>query len=438
MNQIPFKFWKAVVFPIISRFLMGEDVILSDKNLKKIKEELEKFSDISRDIDIQNPLTWPRALSSLIEKKLENAGVRKYESVNEYSQEEYGLDVEFIASTDNTAISPIIEEITENGLKYYPDKVKEIKLKEDSSQKFTEIASGLFSTNSHSRTYFMCSMGCELREYLEVNQTLFWEDSSCKLFDSGGSGRSSTSISNMNIGSQKYYGYLSSKKDKIRRMFDKKGKWTLLLQGKPGVGKTTYCYEIANQLSDRVLVISANYFSNMSYSNWQFIEEHVAPEVVVFNDIDRLDFLENKLSILEERTLGSVELILMTTNNVSSMDEAVKRPGRVDHIIEMEVPCREVRDYVLNKFAEDIGLGEIPEEHREKLDKVQVEGSPAHIKEILNRAKYWGWDDEDLWEIHNLSEDGSPKGDIDGKKDIQEIPDEGSSDLSKIKTIMSN
>lgn len=396
-----FPAWKAVVFPVVSRMLMNEEVPISDERLKKISDELDEFSEFSENLDISNPLTWGGGLSYLLDRKINNHKKDQYDSIADHFKIKYNKSTRYHAVTDRDIFYAINENIVENALKYYSEKVNKVKIREQSDADTVEIANGLIGHRATAGYHYYIAEGYNFSEYSEILQILFWSDSNCKLL---GYGNNSSNITNIDLSEQKYYGPLHSKKEKIKKMYDREGKWTLLLQGKPGVGKTTFCYELAADLSDRILILSPEYFENVSSNSWSVIQECISPDIVIFNDIDRLNFLENKLSLLEDRSSENINLIFMTTNHVENMDEAVKRPGRVDHIIEMETPRREVREFILGKFAEEVGIDQIPDKYIDNLDEIQRKGSPAHVKEVLNRAKYWGWDDPEIWDIHNIEE----------------------------------
>jgi hypothetical protein len=171
---------------------------------------------------------------------------------------------------------------------------------------------------------------------------------------------------------------------------------TILLQGRPGCGKSTFCRYAAEYLSERTIAVSSEDFSSLKYSQWQSVEGLLQPDCIIIDDVDRIhsSTLENKLQFLEEDR-ASIPFVFFTTNDVGELPTAMKRPGRIDRIIEVEPPGRDERRKLIESFAERVGV-EVPSDRLEMLDSVLAEYSHAHLQEVLRRAKIYGWDSDEL------------------------------------------
>ncbi|MFB6263102.1 MAG: AAA family ATPase [Bradymonadaceae bacterium] len=166
---------------------------------------------------------------------------------------------------------------------------------------------------------------------------------------------------------------------------------SVLLKGPPGTGKSTLCLHAVRRLSDRTLIFTSNSFEAISENDWQSMLTCLEPEAVIVDDVDRCGHgLESKLRLIEERYC-SVPLLLFTCNDSGALPRAMRRPGRIDQIIEFDTPDRRRRREVVDELADREGV-EVPDEHVDRVDAVLRHQSPAHAREFLRRADVLGWD----------------------------------------------
>ena len=133
----------------------------------------------------------------------------------------------------------------------------------------------------------------------------------------------------------------------------------LCFTGKPGCGKSSLIYAIANHLEKPVNFIKMNKMTNNTFYDRISYQDN---SIVVFEDIDSYPFVRDRKIILEnddkkskkkcenedEITLDNFlevldgygylnkSIIILTTNHPEMIDPAVLRPGRIDHIIEFK------------------------------------------------------------------------------------------------------
>jgi len=85
----------------------------------------------------------------------------------------------------------------------------------------------------------------------------------------------------------------------------------------------------------------------------------------------------------------SLVLTLATTNDIKAIDEAAKRPGRIDHIIEVPLPDSSLRLKILSSYIDRVDKSLSPQVSQGVLSSVALGAagaSGAVIKEIVRRA----------------------------------------------------
>lgn len=181
--------------------------------------------------------------------------------------------------------------------------------------------------------------------------------------------------------------------------FTKKGiRRVLALQGKPGTGKSTLCQNVAKQMGGRCMVITNEFISNANRENWQDLMRIMKPDVVIIDDIDRVQSRQLSMSLymFEDGEGYAVPLTLMTTNDINSTPEAFRRPGRIDQLVMMPSPTSKIQEEMLAEFASvlKVDVSDIPEKPKAFLIWLLAEQPGVYAQEILRRYSVLGWDRE--------------------------------------------
>lgn len=403
--------WKAAVYPLVNRFLRGEELPIPDEKIKEFQKVLDDVTSVTDEIDVDDPFSYPRGINKAISKYLNKKKVNK--SFNEVMRE---FGYELVGHPSDT--ESLLAKLYSNIITYDMPRT-DLNLDGKDEEAFVLPTGMALYTHSRESYLLYTDSGKLSGENTKLLSKYFWCSGEYKHL---GRNNSDISLTEMNIEDASYYGDLNQKRNKIRQFFNYDEKWTLLLQGKPGIGKTTFCYDIASQLSDQVLILSGDYLQRMTQHTWRYIQQTVQPEILICNDIDRLPSVDTILPYLEDRNVEA-DLILMTTNYVDNLPPAVRRPGRVDHILRIQPPSKGTRNTIIKNLANEMGV-EIPKfgDCFEKLDHTLEKGSPAHVREVLKRAKVWGWEEEETWNIHDIAwekEDGGSIPQID-REDFEE------------------
>lgn len=114
----------------------------------------------------------------------------------------------------------------------------------------------------------------------------------------------------------------------------------ILLNGAPGVGKSTIAQEVSRLIGGRVLILGAGVFcpkDEDSHPNIGRLEqlEMLSPSVIVIDDVDKLKLYLGHLEILR----SIAKLVILTANNGEYddvLDGAIDRPGRTDETFDIK------------------------------------------------------------------------------------------------------
>lgn len=139
----------------------------------------------------------------------------------------------------------------------------------------------------------------------------------------------------------------------------------ILLYGPPGCGKTMIAKAIANEINAHFIAVNGpeilNKFLGESEANLREVFEEAKkkmPSIIYFDEFDSISTRRDNDNYLFPSTIVNQLLTLMdgmaenkvcciaSTNRVDMIDEAIKRPGRFDYVIEIEKPspegCKEI------------------------------------------------------------------------------------------------
>lgn len=141
----------------------------------------------------------------------------------------------------------------------------------------------------------------------------------------------------------------------LKGFLDLGEKRSLLLWGPPGTGKTTLAHLIAKEGEHKKLLQVNLKESNIEEINLglQDLLPILRPDVVLFDDIDRLEETNNLLALLSDirDAILPHTILIGTANRPEEMDKAMLRPGRFDIHKKCSLPEKEEREKILSKYA---------------------------------------------------------------------------------------
>ena len=219
---------------------------------------------------------------------------------------------------------------------------------------------------------------------------LLWGAHRGLLLDMGGN--HDFSLRPMPLDAARYHGTMLSHIERWEAFRAHGLRRVVLCQGKPGSGKSTFCLHVARHLGARTLMLTPAAYDELSYAAWQELVEILKPQLIIVDDIDRVGHhtLEKNLRLFEE---GHCEVpwVLFTSNDHEMLPLAMRRPGRIDEILEFTSPDGELMGDLMDELAARVGVT-IPEHERERVSALMQEHSNAFAVELLRRAKVCGWD----------------------------------------------
>ncbi len=187
----------------------------------------------------------------------------------------------------------------------------------------------------------------------------------------------------------------------------------VLLHGPPGTGKTMLAKAVAGETSSNFTYIGGPEIMSKFYGESEgklreiFKEaEENAPSIIFIDEIDSIAPKRDEVSGEEERRIVAQLLALMdglksrgkvvvigATNRPNSIDEALRRPGRFDREIEINIPDRNGRLEILEihtrgmPLADDVNLDELADKTHgyagADLSALAKEAAMAALRRVL-------------------------------------------------------
>ena len=146
----------------------------------------------------------------------------------------------------------------------------------------------------------------------------------------------------------------------------------ILITGPPGVGKSVSAEAIASSLKLRIAEIRPSTYRSMWYGMTEKLLENTLKTLKRYRDImvliDDAEFLAGRHISLHETHVSEISIVLnflqdrnrpltvLTANTPELLDPAMLRPGRIDVVIIMGFPDKDMRRRVALKAASRYGI----------------------------------------------------------------------------------
>ena len=164
---------------------------------------------------------------------------------------------------------------------------------------------------------------------------------------------------------------------------------SFLLYGKPGTGKTSWCERISQDFSNRLVKVDASFLESVDNKEIEQILSILKPEIVLFDDFDRVDFdeYEGKFLYITENLKRKYPTVsfFATVNDTEELGEALLRPGRFDEKLEFTLPSVDSCLEIIHSYGKSLNV---------PLNNVEVKTAmagrrftPAECKEVVLRLK---------------------------------------------------
>ncbi len=109
---------------------------------------------------------------------------------------------------------------------------------------------------------------------------------------------------------------------------------SVILDGRPGTGKSTMARNLAARMGGRVLLVSLDGAENVFKVSGLEVLNFLRPDAIILDDFDRLG--GHAVNCLDGLEKCRSRLLIVTTNNLHSMDPAIVRPGRFDELFTID------------------------------------------------------------------------------------------------------
>ena len=387
--------WIGPLFPVMARLIRDEESLGVPQHwLRYLQGEVERVGEMMDGVKVDQPATYPLLVHRLIKKQIE--GGEAFATLMDL--------IDDIGLKHHNVPTPLLKFVDQYG--------EMDRFWGDDEMVLYEIEEGIYFLveEDNYEILFNPSYPHPIERIERIIRRCAWQHAPYLEMEVGGDGirdayATSMEFSTYDPGEERYYGPLSELRSRVMQMVEAGERWCVLLKGRPGVGKTTFCNDIVRRFGKPTLFLSKHSFKVCTEGTWNQIVEMLQPEIIILDDIDHLstDTLKSRMNVFSEGKID-LSLVLMTSNMLDAFPDAMKRPGRIDHIVEVDPPQDEVIDHMIEAKADVFGV-DVPERVRSRLRRVHLEYSPAHLREVLKRASVWGWDDAMIWDIHKEDDD---------------------------------
>ncbi|RKJ40556.1 AAA family ATPase [Acutalibacter sp. 1XD8-33] len=181
----------------------------------------------------------------------------------------------------------------------------------------------------------------------------------------------------------------------------------ILLYGPPGCGKTLIAKAIANEISAHFVSVSGpeilNKFIGQSEANLRKIFEEakkMRPAIIYFDEFDSISstrdadgnplmatVVNQLLTLLDGIDENSRICAIASTNRIDMIDDAIKRPGRFDYVIEIQKPSLEGCKAIFRIHTENMPVAKDFDKN-DFVEEWLVGCSGAEIDFVVSEAAY--------------------------------------------------
>lgn len=384
----------GVAFSAASRVLAGEVELSQDarEHVDRLRDGLDDATNLVGDLELQKPVSWARFGARLMDRAFgfeteETISQRlSREQCNHYDWKLPSLWTEtFLRAKPEVVLEDDEHQLWKvslpNGTRYF------VQLEQNA------LNGPAFERRENSFNPRLPDDADERERVYEGVAELFWSERRAVMLDSSLRGESFCTLS---LDGPAYHGPLELLIERWKAYQAADVRRSVLIQGRPGSGKSTFALHSARALSDRTLVLTAESCDSLGDGPWYTLLRVLDPTMIIMDDIDRLSEhrLERKLRMFEEGYCD-VPILLFTSNDYERLPLPLRRPGRIDQILEVEEPDEAIVRDVIRRIAER-ELVEVPCEQMDLLLEISRRLSMAHVVERLRRARVEGWHASDV------------------------------------------